>query len=210
MIRATGRSPRVLDLVVKLYATFVLRQIVQDHPDGKAMIIEVAIDLLGFSAPGGSARNAPIDRQRNANARASDVATADEASAFIMLVELEATRGNIAAACPGIDRIFEDTHRSAIFVESGVASNQIAAVGKPVRKAPPSARAAASAPTRPRRTPRMKMSASCSMKSPSRVLVHGALASTMFVNGDFMHVAIRPQIVTSGLQRVGNEDRESA
>src|SRR5437660_10817243 len=53
-----------------------------------------------------------------------------------MLVELVAACGHIAAACPGIDRIFEHAHRGAKLVECRVAPYQVTAVREPPRKAP--------------------------------------------------------------------------
>jgi hypothetical protein len=75
---------------------------VHDHRDGEAVVEEIAVDLLRLGSPGWPAREAPVYWQGNANARARDVAATYVASLFVVLVELVAARGHIAAVCPGI------------------------------------------------------------------------------------------------------------
>src|ERR1700757_5134997 len=94
----------------------------------------IAIDVLRLNSPARTTRQAPVDWQRNANTRTRNMAPACKAPFFVMLVELEAARSHIAAACPGINRFFEHAHCGTEFVECSVPSDQVTAVRKTVRK----------------------------------------------------------------------------
>ena len=74
------QAPGVLYLVVELDAILMSWHVVQHHRHGHRVVEIVAIVLLGSGSPGRRIGEAPIDRQRNADARAGDVAAADEAA----------------------------------------------------------------------------------------------------------------------------------
>ena len=86
-----GQTPGVGDLVVELDPVVVLRHVVQHHRHRHAVVEELAVDLLGLRAPGRPAGQAPVDRQRDADAGAGDVTAADEASRIVVVVELHRT-----------------------------------------------------------------------------------------------------------------------
>ena len=113
----------------------VLGHVVQDHGDRHRVVEVVAIDLLGLRTPGRLAGQAPVDRQRDADAGGCDVTAADEAARRVVLVELEAARRDVAAAGPRVDRVVEGGHRGAVLVEGHVAPDQVVAVGQPVGEA---------------------------------------------------------------------------
>src|SRR6266436_7532265 len=124
---------------------------------------------------------------------------------FVMFVELETARRNIAAACPGINRIFEHANRRAELMKGSVATYQVAAVCKPVRET--SRTREQQQPCRLNRAAGKDENIRLLLDEVSRgILVDCAFAAPALVYCNFMHVAVRPQIVAARLQRVRNKD----
>src|SRR5215212_6039065 len=96
-----GQAPRILHIVVELHAVVVLGHVVEHHADGEAVVVKVPVHLLGFGTPRWTVREAPVDRERYSHARRRDVRTTHEAARIVVLIELEAARGDVATAGPG-------------------------------------------------------------------------------------------------------------
>ena len=128
------QAPRVHLVVVEVDPVLVPRHVVNHHRDGHAVVVVEPVDVLGRRTPARRARKPPVDRQRDADAGGRDVAAADKTALGVVLVELERAGADVAAAGPRVDGIVEQPDRGAVFVERHVAPDQVAAVGKPVRK----------------------------------------------------------------------------
>src|ERR1700722_10380540 len=173
------------------------------------MIEVVAVVLLGGGAPGRRVRQAPVDRQRYADARAGEVPAANVTASLVMLVELEARGGDIAAARPRVNRIIEQANRRAIFVKGHITTDEIIGVGEPIGKAPRSGKQ-----EQPRRFQR-----AASQYEHIRllfdeiaidVLVDRRHNGTVAIQREFAHIAFGAKITEAGPDRVRHKDVERA
>src|SRR4051794_8011680 len=203
------QTPRVGHLLVEVDAVVVPGHVVYDHRHGHAVVEVLAVDALGFGTPQWTVRQAPVDREWDAHARAGDVTAAGEAAGVVVFVELEAAGADVPAAGPGVDGVVEQADGGAVLVPGDVAANQVTTVGEAVREP---------GRARQQQQPRGLDRAAGEDEHVGFLLgqlavavgVHGALRPAALVHGDLADVRVGSQVVPAGRHRVRHEHVERA